>query len=76
MNPRMPENPPEAFSKIGPWGVENGLPEASGGLLVARWRAGGEKGESEIVKKNHLSRPGGLQKSSWIIFQRLEPPPG
>jgi len=41
-----------------PRGVKNGLPEASGGLLVARSRAGGQKGESEIGK-NTSGRPRG-----------------
>ena len=37
---------------------------------------GGKGGVKNRKNKIHLSRPGGLQKSSWIIFQRLEPPPG
>ena len=41
-----------------PRGVQNGFPEASGGLLVARSRAGGPKGESEIRKKYSWSAPG------------------
>ena len=35
--------------KTGPWGVQNGLPEASGGLLGARWAPGGHQGRSETA---------------------------
>ena len=66
-------------SKMGPRGSKMASRRPPG----AFWSPGraqeppkGGKGGVRNRKQIHLSRPGGLQKSSWTIFQRLEPPPG
>ena len=57
-----------------PRGVQNGFPQASGGLLVARSRAGGPKGESEIRKKLSWSAPGAHLARLGAVL--ASPPPG
>ena len=52
-----------------PRGVKHGFPEASGGLLVARSRVGGSKGESEIGKKKKTVGPGGARRRFSDRFQ-------
>ena len=70
-------------SKMSLPGVQNELPEASGDPLGPRGLPGRYKNQPRSApgglrgrKKIHWFWPGGLQKSSWTIFQRLEPPPG
>ena len=66
---------------------QNEVPDASGDPLGTPWAPGGCQDAIKIdpgalleatggEKKNHWFWPGGLQKSSCTIFQRLEPPPG
>ena len=61
-------------TKMGPRGVRNGFPEASGGLLDARSRAGGPKGESEIGKKVSWSAPGAHLARLGAVLASPPPP--
>ena len=47
--------------KSGPWGVQNGLREASGRLFCASWAQLGRQGRSEAV----FGRPGGRSWDAW-----------
>ena len=61
-------------------GVQNELPEASGGLLGARWAQGGRQGRSETVAGRLLGLSRRLLGPSWgalgASWRRLGRPGG
>ena len=59
-----------------PRGVPNGFPEASGGLLGARWASGGRRPADGRPTEGSWSRLGAVLGPSWRLLGPFWPPPG
>ena len=65
------ENRPPEGAKKSPWGVQNGLREASGRLFCASWAQLGRQGRSEAV----FGRPGGALGTLVALLEPSWGPP-
>ena len=63
---------PEGWN-IAPWSLQNGLLEASGGLLGARWAPFGRQGRSEADFRRLWGALGALLAALGAVLKLLEP---